>query len=146
MKRTLSISVLKGALRLSCCVLALALAATFSFAQENTGSLRGAVKDQAGAAIPGARVVASSSALVLDRASRARPISRVPEISALAGSIEISATFAIDVTARGPGGVFTSGTIFVPGFSGAKLFLLHTGICRSTRGANVRGCSTFAPL
>ena len=34
----------------------------------------------------------------------------------------------------------------VPGFSGAKLFLLHTGIPRSASGANVRGCSTFAPL
>ena len=83
---------------------------------------------------------------MLDSASSARPISRVPEISALSGSIEISATCAIDVTARGPGGVFTSGTILVPGFSGAKLFLLHTGICLSAKGASVRGCSTLAPL
>ena len=34
----------------------------------------------------------------------------------------------------------------VPGFSGAKLFLLHTGIFFSTSGASVRGCSTLAPL
>lgn len=64
MKRTLSISVLKSALRLAGLGLVLALATTFAFAQENTGSLRGMVKDQAGAAIPGARVIASSSALV----------------------------------------------------------------------------------
>ena len=31
------------------------------------------------------------------------------------------------------------GTIWVPGFSGAKLFLLQTGICFSTSGASVRG-------
>ena len=71
---------------------------------------------------------------------------RVPLIAALAGSIEISATFAIDVTARGPGVVLVVGTMRVPGMARAKLFLLHTGICLSIRGASVRGCSTFAPL
>ncbi len=69
-----------------------------------------------------------------------------PPTPELAGSSETSATFAIEVTARAPGFPAPStGTIRVPGFSGAKLFLLHTGILRSTRGASVRGWSTFAP-
>ena len=63
-----------------------------------------------------------------------------------AGSIDTSATSAIDVTACGPRAVLRRGTIFVPGFSGAKLFLLHTVIWRSTNGASVRGCRTLAPL
>ena len=70
----------------------------------------------------------------------------VPLIAALAGSSETSATSAIDVTARAPCVPWMRGTILVPGFSGAKLFLLQTGILRSTSGASVRGCSTLAPL
>jgi hypothetical protein len=53
----------------------------------------------------------------------------------------------MDATARAPpGSDGTVGTILVPGFSVAKLFLLHTGMFLSTSGARVRGCSTFAPL
>ena len=52
----------------------------------------------------------------------------------------------MEVTARAPElPAAESGTIRVPGFSGAKLFLLQTGIRVSTSGARVRGCRTFAP-
>lgn len=64
MKQTLFANVLKGSLSLFCCALLLAASAPLAFSQENTGSIRGEVKDQTGAAIPGARVTASSSALV----------------------------------------------------------------------------------
>ncbi len=41
-----------------------ALASPFALAQENTGSIKGAIKDPTGASIPGAKVTATSSALV----------------------------------------------------------------------------------
>ena len=47
----------------------------------------------------------------------ARAIKRVLLTAELAGSIEISATSAIDVTARGPGGVSTVEMMRVPGCS-----------------------------
>jgi hypothetical protein len=53
--------------KISClisCALALAIAAPLAFSQENSGSLRGVVKDETGAAIPGAKVTVSSRALV----------------------------------------------------------------------------------
>ena len=79
-------------------------------------------------------------------ASSARAIASVPFTSGLDGSIDIRATLVIDATARTPPSALVTGTIFVPGFSGAKLFLLHTGIFFSASGASVRGCSTLAPL
>lgn len=64
MKQTSFANVLKGSLSLLCCALLLTATATLAFSQENTGSLRGEIKDEAGAAIPGAKVTANSSALV----------------------------------------------------------------------------------
>ena len=69
-----------------------------------------------------------------------------PFTSALVGSIDTSATLAIDVTARAPPGTAITGTMRVPGVVTLKLFLLHTGMFFSTSGASVRGCSTLAPL
>ncbi|MEP7342513.1 MAG: TonB-dependent receptor [Acidobacteriota bacterium] len=64
MKKTLLVGVLKSSLSLLCCAILLTLAAPLAFSQENTGSIRGEVKDQTGAAIPGARVTVTSPALV----------------------------------------------------------------------------------
>ena len=69
-----------------------------------------------------------------------------PLSSGLAGSSDTSATLAMEVTARAPVAAELAGTILVPGFSGAKLFLLHTGMPFSISGASVLACSTLAPL
>jgi outer membrane receptor protein involved in Fe transport len=62
MKNTLS---LRSSAQLTLSALLLTLvAAVAAFAQENTGSIKGVVKDTAGAAIPGAKVTASSPTLV----------------------------------------------------------------------------------
>ena len=53
-----------GILRVLFSAILLLLTATFTFAQENTGSIQGMVKDSAGAAIPGAKVTVSSPTLV----------------------------------------------------------------------------------
>ena len=64
MKQRALASALKNTLSLLCCALALALAAPPAFSQENSGSIQGVVKDETGAAIPGAKVTASSPVLV----------------------------------------------------------------------------------
>lgn len=64
MKQKILANVLKGSLSLICCTILLAAFASPGLSQENTGSIRGIVNDQTGAAIPGAKVTASSSALV----------------------------------------------------------------------------------
>ena len=71
----------------------------------------------------------------------------VPFTAGFARSTDTSATFAIEVTARGPGGTsFVRGTMRVPGASRLKLFLLRLGCPSRSSGARVRGCSTLAPL
>src|SRR5262245_31276071 len=62
MKNTLSPSNI-AKLTLSALLLTI-FAVIAAFGQENTGAIRGTVKDPAGAAIPGAKVTASSPALV----------------------------------------------------------------------------------
>ena len=64
MKQLSWVNAQSRSLRLFCCTLLLAAFATLAFSQENSGSVRGEVKDQTGAAIPGVKVTASSSALV----------------------------------------------------------------------------------
>src|SRR5262245_57355752 len=64
MKQRSLANALRNTLSLLCCALALAIAAPLAYSQENSGSLRGTVKDETGAAIPGAKVTASSPALV----------------------------------------------------------------------------------
>src|SRR5262245_58053920 len=64
MKQRALASALRNSLSLLCCALALALAAPLAFSQENSGSIQGVVKDETGAAIPGAKVTASSPVLV----------------------------------------------------------------------------------
>lgn len=55
---------LKGLLSALFCAALVSPSATFVLAQENTGSIQGTVKDQAGAAVPGAKVTVSSPTLV----------------------------------------------------------------------------------
>ncbi|MGE0130639.1 MAG: carboxypeptidase regulatory-like domain-containing protein [Blastocatellales bacterium] len=64
MKRRSLANALKNTLSLICCAIALVVAAPLAYSQENAGSIQGVVKDDTGAAIPGAKVTASSSALV----------------------------------------------------------------------------------
>lgn len=64
MQQTLFARALKGSMSLLCCAFLLASFAILAFSQENSGSIRGEVKDETGAAIPGAKVTATSPALV----------------------------------------------------------------------------------
>lgn len=64
MRQRSLVNTLKNTLSLVCCTIALVIAAPLAYSQENTGSIQGVVKDQTGAAIPGAKVTATSSALV----------------------------------------------------------------------------------
>lgn len=64
MKQTKSPGTIEKVLGVLFCTLLFLVAAPLTFAQENTGSIRGAVTDQTGAAVPGAQVTASSPALV----------------------------------------------------------------------------------
>src|SRR5215213_7400695 len=74
--------------------LLLLLTAPFALAQENTGSIKGEVKDPTGAAIPGAKVTASSPALVrsLDTTSDKDGSYRFPKLPAGIYSITVSQT------------------------------------------------------
>ncbi|MFN7946082.1 MAG: TonB-dependent receptor [Blastocatellia bacterium] len=63
MKQTNSAGAFKSILSALCCALLLSLGVT-AFAQENTGAVQGTVKDQTGAAVPGAKVSVSSPTLV----------------------------------------------------------------------------------
>ncbi|HZS05532.1 MAG TPA: TonB-dependent receptor [Blastocatellia bacterium] len=69
-------------LRLILCAAAMLLAAPPSLAQENTGSISGTVRDETGAAIPGAKVTASSPTLVrsLEVASDKEGVYRFPKL------------------------------------------------------------------
>ncbi len=70
-------------------------------------------------------------------------MSLIPLIAAPAGSIATSATAVIEVTACGPPTITapppSCATMQVPGFSGAKLFLLQTGICPLDQGRQRAG-------
>src|SRR5437762_10394426 len=64
MKQAKSTGTLRKILSVLFCTLLLSLGASLVFAQENTGAIQGTVKDATGAAIPGAKVTASSPTLV----------------------------------------------------------------------------------
>ncbi len=68
--------------------------ASFALAQENTGAIKGTVKDPTGAAIPGAKVTASSPALVrsLDTTSDKEGSYRFPKLPVGIYSITVSQT------------------------------------------------------
>ena len=90
MKNTLS---LRSAAKLMLSALLLTLfAAVVALAQENTGSIQGTVKDTAGAAIPGAKVTASSPTLVrpLDATTDKEGIYRFPKLPAGIYAITVS--------------------------------------------------------
>lgn len=75
-------------------VAVLILTAAFAFAQENTGSIKGTVKDPTGASIPGAKVTASSPALVrsLDTTSDKEGSYRFPKLPVGIYSITVTQT------------------------------------------------------
>lgn len=77
--------------RMLLCAALLALAAPLAWAQESTGSIVGTVKDQTGAAIPGARVKATSPSLVrtLETVSDQEGAYRFPKLPAGTYSITV---------------------------------------------------------
>ncbi|MCI0661260.1 MAG: carboxypeptidase-like regulatory domain-containing protein, partial [Acidobacteria bacterium] len=90
MKNTLS---LRRCAKLTLSAFLLTLfAAIAALAQENTGSIQGTVKDTAGAAIPGAKVTASSPVLVraLDATTDKEGIYRFPKLPVGVYSITVS--------------------------------------------------------
>ncbi|MEP7272232.1 MAG: carboxypeptidase-like regulatory domain-containing protein, partial [Acidobacteriota bacterium] len=72
----------------------LVLMSSFALAQENTGSIRGTIKDSTGAAIPGAKVTATSPALVrsLDTVSDREGAYRFPKLPAGIYTVSASQT------------------------------------------------------
>jgi outer membrane receptor protein involved in Fe transport len=74
--------------------LLLVAATSLAFAQENTGAIRGTVKDQTGAAVPGAKVTATSSSLVrsLDATSDKEGSYRFPRLPVGAYTITVTQT------------------------------------------------------
>ncbi len=72
----------------------LVFTSAFALAQENTGAIKGIIKDQTGAAIPGAKVTASSPALVrsIDTTSDKEGSYRFPKLPAGIYNITVSQT------------------------------------------------------
>ncbi|HKQ75524.1 MAG TPA: TonB-dependent receptor [Blastocatellia bacterium] len=92
MKTTLT---LKSFARLTLSALLLTtFALTAAFGQENTGAIRGTIKDSSGAAIPGAKITASSPALVrsIDVTSDKEGGYRFPKLPAGVYSITVTQT------------------------------------------------------
>src|SRR5262245_5513607 len=92
MKNTLS---LRSFARLTLCALLLTtFAVAAAFGQENTGAIRGTVKDPTGAALPGAKVTASSAALVrsIDTTSDKEGVYRFPKLPAGVYTITVTQT------------------------------------------------------
>ncbi|HZS05120.1 MAG TPA: carboxypeptidase regulatory-like domain-containing protein [Blastocatellia bacterium] len=81
MKQAKSTGTLRSILSVLFCTLLLSLG-SLVFAQENTGAIQGTVKDATGASIPGAKVTASSPALVrpLDTTSDSTGVYRFPKL------------------------------------------------------------------
>src|SRR5215475_9935298 len=92
MKNTLS---LRSFARLTLCALLLTtFAVAAAFGQENTGAIRGTIKDPTGAALPGVKVTASSSALVrsIDTTSDKEGAYRFPKLPVGVYTITVSQT------------------------------------------------------
>jgi len=70
------------------------LAVVAAFGQENTGAIRGTIKDPTGAAIPGAKVTATSAALVraIDTVSDKEGVYRFPKLPAGVYTITVTQT------------------------------------------------------
>jgi len=77
-----------------CALLGTTFAAALALGQENTGAIRGTIKDPTGAAIPGAKVTASSAALVraIDTMSDKEGVYRFPKLPAGVYTITVTQT------------------------------------------------------
>src|SRR5215467_14619196 len=80
--------------RTICALLFGALAVVAAYGQENTGAIRGVIKDSTGAAIPGAKVTASSPALVraIDVTSDKEGAYRFPKLPAGVYTVTVTQT------------------------------------------------------